>query len=97
MHLGRHWVGRDNEIWCACEKADCGLVISHRRDPDCITHAETQTFRQGHRADQCPGRPVFECAASISGLCLQEAQSETACITSTDACIHADRQETPTS
>ena len=88
MHVGRHWTGCDIEDRCPCDQAPCGLVISGRTDPTCIMHAAGRSLRQGHPAGECPGRRVFECTATISGLCLRETQSETACITESNECAH---------
>lgn len=93
MHIGRHWSRCDIEDRCPCPQAACGLVISGQTDPDCIMHSAGRSIRQGHSAEECPGRRVFECTASISGLCLREAQSETACVTEHTECVHDDLQK----
>jgi len=88
MHMGRHWVGHDIEDRCPCSQEACGLVDSAKRDPQCAQHLSDRSFRQQHPADQCPGRPKSECEVSISGFCLKEAESQTACDTEESECVY---------
>lgn len=54
-HVGRAFTGTGIEDTCPCPKAPCGLVIDEQAEPACAEHGGSQTMRQGHSADQCPG------------------------------------------
>lgn len=53
-HVGRSWSGHAFEDDCPCPQQPCGLVIPTE---DCPEHAlaDAKTFRQVHRASDCPG------------------------------------------
>ncbi|MET4144196.1 hypothetical protein [Arthrobacter sp. UYCo732] len=57
-HMGRSWPGEGTpmEDDCPCPKTACGLVEDTNLHPDCDQHPfhRAKTFRQTHRADQCP-------------------------------------------
>lgn len=95
MHMGRHWVGHDIEDRCPCPQEPCGLIDPANRHVDCVQHLSSRTFRQDHPADRCPGRPYPACPASISGFCLKERESATACTAEDRECVHDGRVMTP--
>jgi hypothetical protein len=55
MHVARGWFDLVFEEECPCEKAECGMVIIGKFDPECPYHDLTKTIRQGHSSEFCPG------------------------------------------
>lgn len=57
MHMGRSFSGHWLEDECPCPQEACGLVRWDRAVPECDQHGlgSTQTIRQGHQDDKCPG------------------------------------------
>lgn len=95
MHAGRSWHGHEIEDQCPCPQESCGLVAVGKTHPDCTQHGMGRSLRQGHWPEECPA--LAECRASVSGRCLEESQSGTACDIPTGECVHDSRkiQEEP--
>lgn len=74
-HVGRSWTAHPLEDACPCPQEPCGLVALSKVDPECQQHAgaAAKTFRQSHRAEDCPAKPPGEALEPVPLALLAEA------------------------